>query len=201
MISINNLKIDVFAEKIDVDVNTVPGNTITKVLAWNSSTFKDYGQSIDLSSLLDGSDNTESFSISAELLGVEKITGIWYIEFESDEVVVPGDNNSNIALGITANLIPYHECVLNKVLNTKIKNCEVVATDGCGDCVSNLFYINTLVNSLDMAINGGFYEVVNRTVKALDDLCDICHTCPDYGDTLLINGLGYGTVNNSIVNI
>lgn len=202
MISINTLKIDEFASKIIVDISTTVGNTITKVLVWNSETFKDYNQAIDLSSLLDGSDETESFSIFAqEHLGIEKITGLWFVEFESDEVIIPDDcaNNTNTALGVTANLIPYHECILNKLLKTDVDGCKPIINNECDECAGNVYYINTLLTTLRDAIKFGFYEEAVRIIGDLDDLCDVCHTCPDYGNTLLINGLGFGTQNNSII--
>lgn len=204
MISINLLQIDEFAEKINVDVNTTTGNNITKVYVWSSDTFKDYTKAIDLSSLIDGSDNTESFSIFAqEHLGVEKITGLWFVEFESNEEVIPDDciDNSNTGLGVVANLIPYHECLLNKLLAIEVDDCKPVINDGCDECSGNIYYLNTLVTTLKDAIQFGYYEEAIRIIKTLDDLCDICHTCPDYGDTLLINGLGFSTVNNSLTDI
>ena len=66
MISINTLKIDEFAEKIIVDISASPGNKIVKVLLWNNNTFKDYTKALDLSELLESSDETESFSIFAQ---------------------------------------------------------------------------------------------------------------------------------------
>lgn len=204
MISINLLQIDEFAEKINVDVNTTSGNKITKVYVWSSDTFKDYSKAIDLSSLIDGSDNTESFSIFAqEHLGVEKIVGLWFVEFESDEEIIPDNciDNSNTGLGVVANLIPYHECVLNKLLAIEVDDCKPVINDGCDECSGNIYYINTLVTTLKDAIQFGYYEEAIRIIKTLDDLCDVCHTCPGYGDTLLINGLGFSTINNSLTDI
>ena len=202
MISINTLKIDVFAEKIIVDVSTTPGTVITKVLVWNSDTFKDYSQAIDLSSLIDGSDETESFSIFAqEHLNVEKITGLWFVEFESDEEIIPDDciTNTNTALGVTANLIPYHECILNKLLKTDVDECKPVINNECNECAGNVFYINTLLTTVRDAIKFGYYEEAAKIINNLNDLCDVCHTCPDYGNTQLINGLGFGTQNNAII--
>lgn len=204
MVSINTLQIDTFAEKIDVDVSTTSGNTITNVYVWKSEDFKDYSKAIDLSSLLEGTDETESFAIFAqEHLNVEKITGLWFIEFQSDEDIVPDDcsNNSNTAIGVVANLIPYHECVLNKLLSIEVDDCKPVVEDNCDECSGNIYYINTLLTALNEAIRFGYYEEAIRIIKNLDDLCDVCHTCPDYGDTLLINGLGFATINNSITDV
>lgn len=199
MISINTIKIDEFAAKIDVNISTTTGNNITKVLLWTSDTFKDYTKAIDFSSKLDGSDNTETFSIHASELELTKITGLYFLEFESNEVIVPGDNNSNVALGVTANFIQYHECVLNKLLKIEVDGCKPVINTECDECEGNVPFISSLLQALKEAVKFGFYEEAIKIIKNLDDLCDICHTCPDYGNTLLINGLGFGTENNSII--
>jgi len=201
MITINTLQIDELADKITVNVSAPTGNRITRIYAWNSETFKDYSQAIDLSSYIDPSTETQSFSIFAvQNLEVEKITGLWFFEFESDEVVAQDDCNpdSNKRIGVVANLIPYHECILNKLLATEIEDCKPVIQTDCDECSGNIYYINALLTTLQDAILFGYYEEAIRIVKNLDDLCDICNTCPDYGDTLLVNGLGFSTVNNRV---
>ena len=202
MITINSLKIDQLYENINVDVETKVGNTITKMVLFTVNTYKNYGDEIDLSHLLDGSDETEVLTIPASELEVEKIHGLFWIEFTSDEVIVPDDcdNDSNKIMGVVSNFIKYHNCLLERVLKLEIKGCEEIK-DECEDCNQNLPFINTLLSSLNLSLQFAHYEEAIKIVKMLDDMCDICHTCPDYGDTKLINGLGFGTVNNSIVSI
>lgn len=205
MVSINVLKLDEFATKINVNVSTTPGNNITQVLLWDSTTFKDYSQAIDLSNLLDGTTEVEDFAIHASQIGVEKFSGLYFIEFTSNEVIVPNDceNNMNTALGVVANLIQYHECVLDKIMNIEVKGCKQIElrNNECSECSENLLFINALLQSLYTSIKFGFYEEAIRIAQNLDELCEICHTCPDYGNTLLINGLGFGVENNSIIQV
>ena len=200
MISINSLKINESSNAIDVDVSTTSGNTITQVLLWDIKTFKDYSQAIDLSHLLDGTDETEVFSIPASELNLTNISGLFFIEFESDEIIVPDDCNqdSNTALGVVSNFIKYHECLLNRVLKIDIKDCNEIINN-CDNCNKNILFLSTLINSLNSTIKFAFYEEAIRITEVLEDICDTCHTCPDYENIKLINGLGFGTFNNSII--
>lgn len=205
MISINVLQINEFATKIDVNVSTAVGSNITQVLLWDSTTFKNYSKAIDLSSLLEGTTETENFAIDASLIGVKKFSGLYFIEFTSNEVIVPDDcvNNINTGLGIVANLIPYHECILDKVMSIEIKGCKQIELGGseCSECSEQLLFINTLLQSVYSSIKFGFYEEAIKILNNLNELCEICNTCPDYGNTLLINGLGFGVQNNSIIQV
>lgn len=202
MITLNSLKIDTLYANINVDVATTVGNLITKMLLFTVDTYKDYSKAINLSHLLDGTDETEVLTIPASEIDadLEKIHGVFWLEFTSDEVIVPEDcdNDSNKVIGIVSNFIKYHNCLLERVLKVEIKGCEEIK-DECEDCNKNLPFISTLLTSLNLAMSFAHYEEVIKIIKMLDDMCDICHTCPDYGDTKLINGLGFGTVDNSII--
>lgn len=201
MITINSLKIDQVYENINVDVVTPVGSEIIKMLVFTKDTYKDYSKAIDLSSLLSSTTNTEVLTIPASALGLEKLNGVFFIEFESNEVIVPTDLiDSNVTLGLVSNFIKYHNCLLERVLTLDIIGCEQVKED-CVECNKNLPFISTLLQSLNLSITFGNYEESIKILNMLDDMCDICHTCPEYGDTLLLNGLGFGTVDNTIISI
>lgn len=200
MINITKLQIDVLADKIEVDISTSTGNTIEKVYIWESKDFKDYSKVVDLSDLLKKDSENEVFSIFAkEHLNREKITGLWFLEFTSSETVEPDSCsvNSNMAIGLVSNIIPYYECILNKLMKINITDCKPVINN-CDNCTENLYYVNALLNTLQLAIKEGHYEEAIKIVNTLDEVCEVCHSCPSYSDTLLINGLGFGVINNSI---
>ena len=183
MININELKINTTATEISVDVDTTVSNLFTKVLLWTTDTFKDIPTAIDLSHLLAGTDETEVFTILASELGVSKIEGLFFIEFTTNE--------PDTKLGVVSNFIPYYECILNRVLKSGVESCRT--TD------SGLSYINTLLETLNYSIQTGFYEEAVKISKELDKICVLCATCASYEDTLLVNGLGFGTIDNSII--
>jgi len=194
MINLNSITIDQFSSKIDVDVSTDVGNLFTKVLLWKSKDFKKSSKVIDLSQLLQKTNNIESFAISAQDIEMKNVTGLFFIEFFTDEVIVPEDcvKNSNVSLAVVANLLPYKECVLSKTLSLDIKGC------GTGGCES-VTLISTLLSTLQTTIKYGFYEEAVKIIESLDELCTDCDNCPDYKNTLLINEEGFGTVNNAII--
>ena len=191
MITINYLRINEDATQIDVTVSTTVGNTITQVLLWDIKTFKVYSQAIDLSHLLTGGSETETFSIPASELNLEYLSGIFFLEFKDS------DSSSNSVLGVASNFIKYHECLLEKVLKIDLEGC-IKKSDNCDNCNKNIFSLSTLINALTISIQHGFYEEAARISNVVEDMCDICYLCPDYKNTKLINGLGFGTFDNSI---
>ena len=197
MIIINSLNINELSDKIEVDISASVGEVFTTVLVWNSSTYKDPSQAIDVSSLLTATSENEVFDIPASMLGVTNILGVWFIEFTTDEVIIPGACcQDNVRLGIVSNLTPYHLCILNGVMNMKIDGCSGKAIDGCAECNSETLYKQTLLDSLYFALGYGYYDEAIKLIGILDEICEVCNTCPDYGDTVLLTGSGHGVFNN-----
>jgi hypothetical protein len=199
MVNINSLRIDSFAENILVDVSTAVGQTITSVKIWKSDEYKT-STFTDVSDLLSGISEVENFTIPAERLGLSYISGLYMIEFTSDEVISPDECcNSNNTTGVVANFVQYEECILNKVLATEIDNCNVITLSDCENCGDNVLYASMFLTSLHTAVKNGFYNEANTIMKQLDEMCEICNTCPAYGNTEIVNGTGYGTINNSVI--
>ena len=197
MIIINSLNINELSDKIEVNISTEVGRVFTTVSVWNSSTYKDPSQGIDVSSLLLATSENEVFDIPASMLGVNNILGVWFLEFTNDEVIDPDACcQDNVRIGIVSNFTPYHLCILDGLMNMKIDGCLGKAIDGCEECSSNTLYKQTLLDSLYYALNHGFYDEAIKLTKVLDDECEVCNTCPDYGDTVLLNGGGYGVFDN-----
>lgn len=204
MIIINQLNIDALAENIVVDVATTVGNVFTSILIWTSDTFQNPSDAIDVSSYIVGIDETETISIPASALGTVKITGLYYIEFMTDEVPEEGAccQDINVRLALVSNFIKYHECVLNKLLTAEIDDCGIRsnACEDCQDCpgCNNVMSVQAYLDTLYIALRQGFYTEANDIIKILDTLCQVCSSCPDLGNSILLAGGGFGVYNNAL---
>ena len=197
MITINNLSIDSNANNILVNVSAVTGSHINKVLVWKAENFKDPLKSVDVTQLLTGLTNNETFSITKVLLGVDSICGVWFVEFFSDLVPVATTClEETVILGTVSNLIKYHECSLNSTLAMEFDGCKLKEDKCESGCKPSPLIISTLLTSLDFVIKRGLIKEINEIIKELDNLCEICNTCPSLGDTELLSGMGHQTVNN-----
>lgn len=206
MVIINNLYISDTADNIVVDVATSVGNVFTNIKLWTKDTFQDPDLAIDLSSYIIGINETENISIPAIAIGVAKYSGLFFIEFTTSEEVEDTDccPNSNIRLAVVSNFIKYHECILNRLLKLEIDDCGVKEDNQCKDCqncancLSSVLSVQTYVDGLYIAIQYGFYTEAIEILSQLDKLCGVCNTCPDFGETLLIAGGGFGMYNNTL---
>tara|TARA_R110000796_G_scaffold181330_1_gene297945 strand:- start:92297 stop:92875 length:579 start_codon:yes stop_codon:yes gene_type:complete len=70
---------------IDLDVNITVGQTVTEILLWTDSTYKDPSTSVDLSALLAGTSEVESISITAADAGLSSFTGIYFLQITTSE--------------------------------------------------------------------------------------------------------------------
>jgi hypothetical protein len=200
MVNINTFKIDDFGTNILVDVSVPVGQLVTTAKIWKSSDYKSNTTYIDVSDLLLTQSEVENFTIPAEKLGLSYISGLYIAEFTSDEVIATDECcNSNNATGVIANFVQYEECILNKAMSAKIDGCNQLIVSGCGSCGDNLLYASMFLSSLHAAVRNGFYNEANTIITQLNEMCEICNTCPTYANTQIVNGTGYGTVNNTII--
>ena len=96
---------DMGSIELNMTVNT--GETVTKILMWDNNNYKDPSQSKDLSSLIVGSSNSESITISASNADVSKFSGIYFVQIETSdsEAVVVATMNMTQYYIIQAKLI------------------------------------------------------------------------------------------------
>jgi hypothetical protein len=132
---------------------------------WTGDTYKDYGEAIDISGLLNGT-ASQTILITSEILGVNAPSGIYSIEVES---------NIELNTGLTGVYTKYEECILNKLVELKL----------CDDCLNNeslsLTNSQTLLTGLKYAVNQGFIEEAKTIKTALDKYCsNACKTCGKY---------------------
>lgn len=199
MINILELKINDVATSIEVSIETTPGETFTEVLIYGYNS--EESEAIDVTDLLAQTSEAEIFSIPNTVLDVEKISGLYFIKFTTSETIVPSLDpaNTNTKTAFVANLVLYHECLLNDVLSMEINGCDTLeSTSECTDCKSNTVDKHMLLTTLDYALRYGFRDETIRILQTLDELCEVCNTCPDYPEVYVVSGTGYGIIDNVI---
>jgi len=205
--NINLLEINSVASLILASVTVEAGNRVEGVFAWNSETYKNDADLIDLSGLLAGTSEDEDFVISASDLGTDFITGVWVIDFYAKYSTIAPPDGSGLKTpvvpkedpvsGMVANLVGYYECLLEKGLSIVVKDCSI-QRDNCGN-TDSLIFTSTLVDMLRQTLTFSLFEEAMRIAKALDEVCDICSGCPDYSSGLSNIGYGFKTVDNVII--
>lgn len=194
MININLLKINSSQNEINVEVSTSIGNKFTKIYLWENNNYKDYAKAIDVSNLIQGTSNVEVISIPSSVLDREFFTGIYILEFTTDE------NNDNIKEGVVANLIQYFECLINKTLKLNIKNCKIEYNSDCDDCdAKSLLMINTLINSIKISLQLGYYREAITIMYKLDSICGTCSECDEITDNIFTGQDSVSILNNIII--
>ena len=177
-IIINNFEIINGGQSIAIDVETNIGFTITSILLWESDNFKDYATAKNLTPYLEQISNVEILIIDAIDLGISRFTDILFIEIESDFIDVDECANClSPALGITYNLSEYYNCLMNAILEMVANECL-----SCENKPSNklVMMINMLIDSIERAVEVGYYSQAIQMIKKLKKLCSInqCNNCP-----------------------
>ncbi|MDB4285899.1 hypothetical protein N9933_01195 [bacterium] len=199
MVVFNILALNIAADTISVDITTSATNTFLTAVLYNKNTFEDPLLAIDLSAKLVGTGINESFNITASDAGVSQFNGIYYLVVTTSEIVVPQDNctiDTNKGVGYVANLTVYKECVLNKTLSMCIDDCKIVVGN-CTECTYDPLLVDTLIEGVYYALEEGYLHEANTTLCLLDEICNICDTCPSYGNTTIVDSIHI--VSNNIV--
>lgn len=84
-ITVNTFMVSNDLGSIDLDVEVTAGQTVTQLLLWDQDTYLDPAQSVDLSSLIVGSSNLESITITANDAGVSNFSGIYFVKIITSE--------------------------------------------------------------------------------------------------------------------
>jgi len=188
------------ADTILVDLSVEPGYNLTGVKLWTKDTYKDTTRAIDLLPLAPEIIGDITFSILANALdGITVFSGIFFIEFTETEEIGGPTAITQTQMGVVANYISYHECMMDRALEVEVKNCKIQEPN-CSK-KNNVFFINTLLDSLYTATLFSLHNEALKMIGTLDELCVNCSNCPDLGDALLLAGLGFSTVNNQIIQI
>lgn len=178
-IVINNFEIINSGSQIAIDVETGIGFLITSILLWPMNDFKDYSKAKNLTYKLEQINNKEVFIIDATELGISKFEDIYFMEVESDD---PGEDDCSTcqmpALGITYNLLPYYQCLLNYFFENNNSNSDCKS---CNDVNTNpeVLTVNLLIEMIENALEVGYYLQAIDMIKQLKKICSIkkCTNC------------------------
>lgn len=178
-IIINNFEILDGGAQLAIDVETDLGYTITNIDLWLMTDFKDYDSAINLNSYLQNVNNKEVLLINAIDVGVYKFEDILFTEITSD---VPPEEETcstctNPVIGVTYNLGPYYNCLLNYLLELQITQCI-----NCNKTESNQMVItlNMLIDNTVKCIEVGYYTQAIDMINKMKKLCSLkqCTNCP-----------------------
>lgn len=151
---------------IDVDIEVGAGQVVTEFNLWTEATYKDPAQAVDLSGLLAGATNTETFTIAATDAGLTSFNGLYFAEIVSDDPLS--------VMVATAALTQYYNIQASLIANVDLS---------CLNCNENLnnallldLYITGLQNAL---IVGRFQDAISYLSKVrilnTDADCDSCN--------------------------
>ena len=150
---------------IDLDVNITVGQTVTQLLLWTEATYKDPSRAVDLSSLIVGSSEVESLTISASSAEVSSFTGIYFVQITTSE--------PEAAIVATFNLTQYYIIQAKLIANIDLS---------CLNCNTNFqnallfdLYLEATKNSL---ILGRYQDAISNLSKLIITIessdCDSC---------------------------
>lgn len=172
-IIINNFKITDAGTKLNIDVTTNIGHTITSILFWKMEDFKNLTLSIDLSSYLLQTSNTEDLIINAVDIGLTKFENLCFIEvYSSYENVDSCGNLLSPALGITYDLSEYYGYLLSVLLEIPV-DCKSCDNNKVNELVIT---INMLIDTIIKSVDIGYYTEAISMVNKLKKLVSL-NTC------------------------
>jgi hypothetical protein len=202
MIVIKILQITPDRSTINVSVETSVGDTISSAKLWTNQTFKDYTQAISLDTKLQGATNKEVFSVDVSELGLPILDGIYFVEFTSTDnnplESTCTDCNNNIALGVTADLGYFQECLLDNVLEIQFDTSDVVNNNH----LEEIFNIKMLMDALITSIKFGYYQEAIDIIDSLSVLCrerSTCSSCNKLDTPIFKSGLNFVILNNNLI--
>jgi len=203
MVNTTNIKINEAATRVDVLVETSENHKFTGLSFWKSENFQNIDDVIDLTSLMSMTTNEEDFYITAEDVGLTNFTGLFFLEFTTDEI---DDEPScqyldNTFLAVVGNFTKYHLCLLDNIAAIDIEDCEVIykGSKDCSECKDYIFLMNTLLESLYIASLYGMYDEACRIIENLDEICDDCTCYNKRAITLNLSGVYMKTKEDCVV--
>lgn len=145
-----------------MNVTITDAATVSSLKFWTNLTYKDYLQSIDLTSKLTGS-ATENITITLSDVSLSYFDGVYFLEAEDPD---------EVSGAMTADLTRYKECILGKLM----------LVSACDECLeknsTRLINAQGLLNGLETAVEQGFIDETFSIIDALNKFCgNDCKTC------------------------
>lgn len=151
---------------IDLDVEINSGQTVTKLLLWDQKTYRNPSKSVNLTSLLSGSTNTESIVISASNAGVTKFDGMYFLQIETSD--------SEAVVVATFNMTQYYTVQAKLIANIDLS---------CLNCNTNfqnaLLFDLYLEATKQALLLGRYQDAIDNLAKLIITVdtsdCDACN--------------------------
>lgn len=177
-ITLNNFRIINEGTQLEINVTTTGSGTpiIETIHFWKMMDFKNPGLTIDLSSFLLQTSNTENLLINATDIGLVKFEDLCFIEITSSVIDTdPCGNLLSPALGITYDLSAYYGCLLSYLLEIPL-DCTTCDNTKINQMVVT---INMLLDTIVKTIDIGYYTEAIAMVNNLKKLCSLnkCTNC------------------------
>jgi hypothetical protein len=151
---------------IDLDVEINSGQTVTKLLLWDQKTYRDPSKSVNLTSLLSGSNNTESIVISASNAGVTKFDGMYFLQIETSD--------SEAVVVATFNMTQYYTVQAKLIANIDLSCLS------CNTNFQNALLFDLYLEATKQALLLGRYQdAIDNLAKLIITVdtsdCDACN--------------------------
>ncbi len=199
MVYINEISISNDSKKLQVNVETNVGASITSIKLWDHNTFKEYDQAIDLSFKLENINNKEVFIVESSEINIPSFTGIYFLEIESDyEEEEACISCTNTVLGVATNFNSINTLILDMILQLNV--CDDF--DNCNKVNKKKIINNTLmIEAVSRALLFGYYDeaifIYNKILKLNKNIT--CNTCKNLATPTFNNGLNYAIINNTLI--
>lgn len=179
MITVNNINISNDGLTLNVNISTGVGYNIIAAKLWTEDTFKDYSLVNNLDYKLEQINNNEIFIISATEVGLSNFSGIYFLEFETDQPEEDEcDSCPKEILVVVTNLNQYYRCMTELILKAEICTDNLFSREVCDDShVNKALSINLLIETINQSLEiGQFIEAIGL-MKKIKKLCNKCTNC------------------------
>ena len=166
MITITKFEISGDRLSIAASMNVEAGDTITSIKMWSEENYKTPTLGVDLTSLLDGSSESENITISAFIAGETSFDGIYFLEITS--------SNSADPKGMVAAFAPgrFYTMMAGLLANVDLS---------CLNCSGNMqnallidMYIQAIINAIRIGRFRDAIEFLRKIQTYTDQECDEC---------------------------
>tara|TARA_R110000850_G_scaffold90138_2_gene192320 strand:- start:26084 stop:26662 length:579 start_codon:yes stop_codon:yes gene_type:complete len=151
---------------ISLDVEVTSGQTVTEILLWDQDTYKNPSTSKNLSSLLSGATNTETFNITANDANLANFSGIYFLQITTSE--------PEAIIVATLNLTQYYIVQAKLIANIDLSclNCN-------GNFQNALLFDMYLEATKQSLVLGRFQDAIDNLKKLIITVdtsdCDECN--------------------------
>jgi hypothetical protein len=151
---------------ISLDVEVTSGQTVTEILLWDQDTYKNPSTSKNLSSLLSGATNTETFNITANDASLANFSGIYFLQITTSE--------PEAIIVATLNLTQYYIVQAKLIANIDLSclNCN-------GNFQNALLFDMYLEATKQSLVLGRFQDAIDNLKKLIITVdtsdCDECN--------------------------